>query len=286
MNVDAATAIQQWIDVLGQSADGGELERAAVNIAEAGDREAVEILGQLLGHRSFLARLDRLDDPAECTFHLARVLRALARHPRPEVGELAVSLANNPEFAELDDRRIDLLPVIAAVRPMTDAGADVIRRAAGEGYASAVIPLLVANGSPRALALFEQLVRQSDRDAESRIADLHAALLPFRTEMLVLESVERLLSSALEEPVRVALLETLFDYRSRDWFGPGRDPPRPPPWQGASTEALRLLGRIGEAAQRQGLPDDLAAPVEGTLAETRAIVSEREAASGSPNGTT
>src|SRR5207302_7901406 len=162
-------------------------------------------------------------------------------HPSEQTGAILVGLARSPEFLEVDERRIPLLNALGAVRPMTDEGAAIIRQAAAEGYYSTVIPLLIENASPRALAQFEELIRDAKVDPESRVSDLHSGLLPHRIEIAVLRSAEHLLATPLEPTVERGLLETIFDYRSREWFGPAVNPPRPPPWENASTEALRQM---------------------------------------------
>jgi hypothetical protein len=196
-------------------------------------------------------------------------------HANEHTGAILVGLARSPGFIDIDERQIPLLPALTAVRPMTDDGADVVKRAAAHGYYSTVIPLLVANGSPRALALFEELIRDASVDSDSRAADLHTALLPHRTETAVLRSVERLLATPLEIPVAQGLLETIFDYRSREWFGPAVNPPRPPPWEGATTEALQQVLYLAHQARGRGLAPELSGAVDRTAETVHQILEAR-----------
>lgn len=271
--------ITEALEALANSDDRDELEAAAVLVASSGDFEAIRKLGILLGHASFLARLDDTADPADKTFHLGRVFGAIAQHPSAQIGELAVRLAADPEFMADDDRRIYLLPALAAVRPMTSEGAAIFRKANAEGYFATDAPLLVANGSPLALALFEEMIRDASVPPERRVDSVHTAVLPRRTDLEVLRSAARLLAGPLEDEVAFGLLETLFDHQSKRWFGPALQPPEPPPWESASTEALELLVRLGEDARARSLPPELAAAVDLTLTSVRRILEDRRNAS-------
>jgi hypothetical protein len=57
--------------------------------------------------------------------------------------------------------------------------------------------------------------------------------------------------------LRTAIIETLFDYESRPWFGPTMYPPEPKPWDSPTREALnydrpatRLLTALPEVRLR------------------------------------
>jgi hypothetical protein len=273
--MDPSESIRQAIETLALSDDRDRLEEAAVYLIQSNDAEALAVLGQLLLHRVFLERLDDVGDAQDNTLHLGRVLEAMGRHPGAPTEAILVRLAGSPDFLEIDDRRIPLLPALAAVRPMSDAGAAVLRQAAQEGYYSTVIPLLVGNGSPRALALFEELISDREVDAESRTADLHTAVLPHRIDAEVLRSVERLLAARLEPPIEEGLLETIFDYRSREWFGPAVNPPRPPDWESASSEALQQILYLAHQARTRRLTPELSTSVDATAQTVHGILEAR-----------
>src|SRR6185295_7136649 len=262
MNPAASYSTLEALDVLARSDDRELLEAAGVCLAQAGDPGAVRALGQLLAQRDFLARLDDVGDPQENMLHLERILAAIGGNPTQHAGAILVGLARSPDFLEIDERRIPLLSALGAVRPMTGEGAAVVRQAAAEGYYSTVIPLLIENSSPRALALLEELILDPQVDPESRASDLHSGLLPHRIEVAVLHSVERLLAQPLEPRVERGLLETIFEHRSREWFGPAINPPRPPPWEEASTEALRQVLHLAQRARSRGLSAELSESVE------------------------
>jgi hypothetical protein len=266
------------VSVLETSHDREALERAAVALAAS---EAPEFLGRLYDflHKSdALARLDDLSSPPWKTWHLSRVLGALERHPSQATADLCRRLTYEPDFLADNDRKIYLLPALAAVQPMSAQAVEVLREANAEGYYNLNIILLVKNGGPLALGLFEEMIRDSSVPEERRIDGEHAAILPFRTQLAVLQSVDRLLNDDLEYDVQLGAIETVFDYRSREWFGPVREPPEPPPWESASSEALQfVLILAGKLVARGGLPGPLLEAVESTAAAVRQILAVREA---------
>jgi hypothetical protein len=268
-DLSKTTAAQ--VHILETSHDREALESAARSLATSGDPAAIERLGQWLGRPELLGRLDDLGDGGSKTYHLGRVLGALAEHPSPATESLCLALLRNPAFLADPDRKIDLLPALAAVRPLSEAAAKAFQEANAEGLASANLPLLVKNGSPRALALFEAMVRDRGQEAESRVADIHAAVLPRRTDPQLLRAIDRLLAARdLEKPVALGLIETVFDYQSRRWFGPARTPPAPPPWSSAPPETAELVVALAAKAKRRpSLPPSLRAAIDKTLAELR-----------------
>lgn len=260
------------LNVLETSTDRGALEDAGRSVASSGDRAALQRLGALLSRADVLARLDNVADRATSTYHLGRVLGAVESHPSAATASLCLQLLSAPDFQADPDRITPVLPALIAVRPMSAAAAEAVRQANAQGYSSLTMPLLVRNGSPRALALFESIVLDRSRDAESRIADIHAAVLPRRTDPDVLRAIDRLLETPhLEDPIATALIETVFDYQSRRWFGPARNPPTPPPWKGAPPVVANLIRSIGEKAKaRKSLPPALSAAIDATTGELRA----------------
>jgi hypothetical protein len=261
------------VNVLASSRDRDALEKAAMALASSGDPRAVARLGEFLRQPAFLARLDDIGRPAEKTWHLQRVFMALAEHSSPATERLCLTLAGDPAFLADDDRRIYLLPALAAVAPMSENAIAVFRRAGQEGYYSTVAPLLVKNGSPRALALFEDMIRDRNVPGERRVDALHASILSRRTELAVLESVGHLMAAPLEGEVVTGLIESVFDYQSRRWFGPARSAPAPPPWEHASEAALRkVLALATNVKASHSLSPELLAAVKQTEDTVRRIL--------------
>ena len=278
MTSDRRQQLTEKVEVLKTSHDREALEEAAKLLAASDDPAFLKALGDFLGRGEALARLDDLGDPSFKTYHLARVLRELEQQPSAATAELCLRLVHEPDFLADDDRKIFLLPALAAVKPMSEQTVEVFRRTNAEGYENLNVRLLVMNGSPLALALFEGMIRDEESPAERRVDGLHAAVLPYRTELAVLRSVDRLLAGDLAEPVRIGAVETVFDYRSREWFGPAKSPPAPQPWESAATEALRFVLGLGDrVTARGGLPPTLAEAVARTVRLVREILALRSA---------
>jgi len=278
--IDAQAAIapstSAAVRVLEHSRDRAALEQAAVALASSKDPQAVAKLSEVLRRAEFLARLDDLATPAEKTRSLQKVLSTLADHPSRATEHLCLELVNDPVFLADDDRKIYLLPALAAVRPMSQEAVAVFRRTNGEGYYNLNVRLLVKNGSPRALALFEEMIRDDGVPVARRVDALHAAVLPYRTQLPVLQTLDRILAADLPAAVRVGAVETVFDHRSREWFGPAKNPPEPPPWDTASQETLRFVLAMGEKATARGqLPPPLLTALSETMAQIRQIMAAR-----------
>lgn len=265
------------VSILESSEDRPKLAQAACAIIESEESDALARIGNLLRQADFLARLDELDVPQTKTRQLQSVLKALENRPSGDTEQLCVNLGENMTFLADDDRKIFLLPALAAVRPMSEEGAALFRRTNDEGYYSANAPLLVKNGSPRALELFESMIKDRDVDPENRIDALHTSVLRYRTEMPVLEVCERLLTVDLEGEVAIGVVETLFDFRSKEWFGPAIGAPKPPPWENASDEALEFILRIGVMVKARGnvQPPSMDA-IDATVATIHRIQASRK----------
>jgi hypothetical protein len=262
-----AGELSTQVAALNRERDRSKLEAAAVAIAKSGNAEAMLRLTESLGQRSFLRRLD----PAGETNRLQNIFRVLAEHPSEGSERLCVALANNGEFASLPVRMNFLLNALAALRPMSAAGGEVFRKTSRSGFLEVNGPLLAANGSPRAIALLEKLLADESLDRAQRASVSHWSVMPHRTKVDIVAMCARLLEPArVSTEVSVAIIESVFDYRPREWFGLRNSPPRPPPWSSASRtakESVRHLG--GRLLARSGLPDSLREPIRRTLSELR-----------------
>ena len=267
--------IRRDIKTLKESDDFHQVGVAAIALAGAEDSQALTALGDLLSSEAGLARLDDLSDPTVDTQRLFQVFQTLASHPTEESGRLCEVLFADPEFRSVPERLNMLLAALAAVEPTTPAGADVFRASIGEGYAEVVGPLLLRNASPLALDVFAELIRSEQIEGYVRIDILHRALLPTRYRLPVLVMCAGLLEAGLPEEVREGLIETVFDYQSRRWFGPAMDPPAPLPWEFATNESLELLVTLGERLLNEPLADHLHAAIRATLDQVGAILSTR-----------
>jgi len=276
MNADERKIFSERVRTLEKSADADALEEAAKGLAASRDPEQLQRLGDFLTDAGFLARLDDLESEQFKRIRLSRVLKAVAAHPIPEVTGFCARLAKAPAFLADDDRMADLLPALAAVWPASAEGIELFKQANAQGYFSTNALLLAKNGSPPAMQLFEQMMSDRKVPAARRIDLLHRAVVGHRTSESMLASVERLLAVGLEPEVLAGLVESVFDYQDKAWFGPARDAPRPVPWDGASDQALNHVLRIATKV-RAGtrLSPEVMAAVDRTAHQIEEILARR-----------
>ncbi len=232
-------------EVLKSSIDRDELERAATSLARSGNANDLFLLGQLLRNPSFLARLDDLSGFQ--TRHLSRVMKALAEHPTPEVVELCLTLAEDPAFVAQGDRKSFVLELLAGIKPMSEKTAYVIQRSNEEGYFAFNARLLTNNRSPRALALFESMMLDTDVPAESRVQCLHVSIVPARRDPAILRTADHILSRTAERAIAEGVTESVFDFR-QNWFGIESGISEPPSWRTAAIDALRSASALADKA--------------------------------------
>jgi hypothetical protein len=247
--------------------DAEGLERAAVSTAVSGDPTRLAVLARLLGERSYLARLDPMHDSEIPVVRLARVFRALAEHPSQATASLCVSLGRSPDFTAAPARLNLLLNALAAVRPMSQESADLFRSTNVSGFFEVNAPLLAKNASPRALEILSEMLSDQGVDLMQRVSIAHWALLPTRTDVRVVTMSSGILEKqTLPHEVRIAILESLYDYQPRRWFGLDAAQPAAPSWETSSRAtrtALRLLGKA--MLRREDLPDELRTAIQKTL---------------------
>jgi hypothetical protein len=238
------TATSSVRELLKSSSNRDVLEQAAATLARSRDPRDLILLGQLLHDGEFLARLDNVSNLE--TRHLSRVMAALGEHPILQTVDLCLRLADDPVYVANDDRKRFLLQVLAAVKPLSDRAALLFERTNAEGYFSFNAPLLAANGSPRALEIFESMMLDQNVAIEERIDTLHIAMVPRRTELPILRASSLLLSRASETSLVTGVIESVFDFQS-SWFGI-ESKITEPAWQTASTDTLRFALHLADTA--------------------------------------
>jgi hypothetical protein len=240
-------------------------------VVRSGDPSGISRLGGFLSDESFLARLDDLAQPQIKVHRLRRIFEEITRHPSPSTEALCLRLGRSPQFLSDPDRKMLLMPALAAVRPMSVEAAAFFRAASAEGYFSINAPLLAHNGSVRALELLQEMIADRKVPSARRIDALHYSVVPVRTEVPVVAMAERLLAVGLDPAVEAGLVESLFDYRPGEWYEFARTYPKPSAWTTASPEARARLLRLAEASLRKpGLPPDVSEAVRKAREAIRA----------------
>jgi len=267
--------LKHHLSVLNESRNREELASSARALAASQDPAALLELARRLRRADFLDRLDDTSDPVSDIDHLSQVFAELRTHPVEASGKVCVATYDSPEFRALPIRVNMLLAALASVVPVSPDAARVFRESSAEGYAEVNGPLLIANESPLALQVFEELIGGTWVDAYVKVDILHRAVIPKRTSRPVLEVCARLLASGVEPEVRDGILETLFDYRQKEWYGPVLQAPTPPPWESASTEALTFLLQLAGRVHHDNMDDRLKAAVQATGDRIREILAGR-----------
>jgi hypothetical protein len=257
--------------LLNSSRNPTQLEAAAIAISTSGNAAAIDQLARHLSQRWFLDRLDPPGGKEIDTFHLGHVFQAVETHPTAASEALCVNVASSADFVSLPERLNLLLPALAAVRPTSQAAADVFRQTNHTGFAEVNGPLLSHNGSQRALQVLAELLADQTIDVEQRVSIAHWSLLPLRTSTDVLAMCSRVLSTPdLSGEVRTAVEESLFDYQPRRWFSVRRQQPVPPAWSSATPAARDALRSLANTTLLQpDLPPELRAAVQSTLDHLR-----------------
>jgi hypothetical protein len=273
-------ATQELFDVLthvlAHVADPHVLLLAASTLARHPEPDARDLLTSFLRHREFLARLDDVTSPGDATRRLARLFGVLRERPDASVRDLCLALSRELGFVTLDDRNLLLLQTLAEVRPMDQPTVDYFARMNRVDYGPINGPLLLHNGSPLALGLFERMIADPEVDAADRVDTLHTGVLPERTNLAIVEMCARLLAAGLPDEVNAGVVESLYDHRSREWFGPAINPPAPPEWSTAPSDVLARLVELAPRARAvSGVSGELAARVDETARELEAILERR-----------
>jgi hypothetical protein len=232
------------LQTLRTSRDSKQLLDAAIAIVNSRDNLAIAQLADLLATREFLERLDDLTIPSKKTFYVNRLFDAIEKAPSRATEHLCLKLASAPDFVADPVRLNYLLPALGAVIPMSDVSAALFRRTNAEGYVIVNAPVLAGNGSPAALRVFEEMMSDPRFDVDERIDAAHHSIVPNRTHLPLLQSIDRLLGQKIDPEVHAAVLESVFDYQPRAWFGVARNPPSPPDWQSASPETRKFVEEL------------------------------------------
>jgi hypothetical protein len=158
---------------------------------------------------------------------------------------------------------------------MSEKTVEAFRTAVDEGYFGTVACLLAANASPEALALLLALTLDEERSIPIRVDTLHAALIPVRNRIPIIEFVGRLASKNPPAEFTQAAIESIYDFKPY-WR---RGHPAPPPrWRKTDSEALRYLVNMESyLKKRYSISAELMEAMERTAGMARSILARRGA---------
>lgn len=263
--------IEKSITLLQTSTDPDELATVAVALARGPQPEGHDALREQLQSPEFYYKLDTKKEYGDfgVPLRLNRIITALSENKAPSAHDVLVVLTQSSVYKSVNRRITMLISACAAVRPSPP---EIVRfwdsySQPETGFISRTISALVKNGSPPALALLEKKMADPKHEDKHKLDWMHRPILEHRNDPPLLECCLRMLEGGLSENLRPALVETLFDYRLREWF-PGKRPtvPKPPPREEATEPAREQLRRIGEYALKNvELSDEQKETVQGVL---------------------
>jgi hypothetical protein len=245
------------IEILRVSAKPNTLKAAAQKLAASERPEDHVAVTSFLTSTVFLERLNTLREyqifrPKR--LRLWAVLDVLLRNKAPSARQVLINLTTAAAYNddEIPARSDLLIQACARIRPAPPPVVAYWNKYCqpDDGHAPLTIEAMLENSSSPALALLEAKMADPGHDVEERIAWMRTSILPRRNEIPVLKSCSRMLGGSLPQPLRPALVETLFDYRPAEWYTPS-NPVSCPPRQKMSAEARIELRAIGEMALKQ-----------------------------------
>lgn len=274
------------IEVLRTSSDAGKLTKAAQELAISKDAPSLESLRASLETPRFL---DTIDPPAKppasrLAMNVWKVLRSLTGNKAPDARRVIEALTQAPPFQKHIARVDLLLEATQELRPPGERVVGYWKSYAGHGdlHAPVLQRILLANGSPEALALFLAMMSNEGFPPERRVSWIRAGVPRYRNEERYLAMATTLVDDKVVSPVvRRGAVEAVFDWD--DEWGPTHGPnvytPAP---RGLMNKAARERVReVAKAARsRLEVPVGLDAKITGVLAELDAIDGHEKTAPG------
>jgi hypothetical protein len=259
--------------ILDSSNNPRQLTQAAATLAHSDSRaDHLQLLAHLQS-QEFLLRMDSaksyLGTPK--ALNLRRVLEELSRGKPEAAHATLIALTQNEPFISEPARADLLITACAAVRP---APPEVVKFwdahcLPEDGFGNLTVEALVNNGSPPAVALLAAKLRDARFEEEEKINWIRSSILTHRNDAPLLAACEDLLKHGLSESLRLALAESLFDYKPYEWFTPATVL-HPPPRAAIGPEARATLQRIADfVLANLKLPEDLAAKIRAELETLR-----------------
>lgn len=242
---------EQDVQTLSGPGDARALKKAAINIAKGTDPAEHKLLQEKLGTTSFLNKLD--DETAyQKTYRslrLSKIFKTLMDNDAPVAKDSLLALIPLPDYQDEVLRMQLLVHGLATVKPSPPEAVAYwdAKSQPGSPLTFDVAEAIHVNQSLPALELLETKTHDPRHDEDLKTAWMQQLLLPIRNDVPLLECHERLVHSGLSEPLKISIVEVLFDYKPDEWY---RDceVPEPPPRDDASQEARESLGRIGRYA--------------------------------------
>ncbi|HWV99080.1 MAG TPA: hypothetical protein VNZ64_05240 [Candidatus Acidoferrum sp.] len=255
--------------ILGTSKDPGQLTEAAVTLAHSENRDDHRQLLASLESQEFLLRLDSREAYLGWvkSLNIRQVLDELS-NGKPQPAHATLLTLTRSEVFVGSAARVDLL--IVACAPIRPAPPELVKFwdahcQPQDGFGNLTVEALVDNGSAPAIALLAAKMRDTRFEEEEKLNWMRSSILTHRNDALLLNACHDVLRAGLSGPLRVPLVEVLFDYKPQEWFAPATVL-CPPSRAALGLEGGAVLEKVGEfALANLKPPEDLAAKIRSEL---------------------
>lgn len=265
--------------------DADELAALTISLCESSDGRDHALLVRCLTTPAFLKRLDGPGDYESLSAHKLRVwkvLSAVGKMQGKSAEETILKLGANKHFMG-DFRRCDaLMEACSEIRKPTSKLLDFLEAQAREEKTSIPLTrvLVQMRDSEASKRVHRWLSAPECRNTEKMATFIYCVEL--RNDPAIVSLYAAVLNGqALHMMMRSKIVETLFDYRPIEWYGP-RTPenpeiPRPPLRGRASTEVLDQLLEIAQKVLQSEMTEEAKQAVLTARKEIEEILAFRRA---------
>ncbi len=239
------------LNILESETDPRKLMLRARELARSPDAADQNSLRTALLSPAVLDRLDSQEDYEHAghrRLRLSRVLSELVATSGPGAGATLRALLTSRHFVDEPIREVYLLEFSAGLRPPPPELLAFweAERDPDEGLPALVFDAVITNGSPKAIAVAEQMLADPRYDEEERVFWIRTTVLERRDDLVLLHGCTRMMARGVSLRLRIALAEVLFDYRPDEWhpIGLTHQPPDRARLGIQSRRQLELLGRL------------------------------------------
>lgn len=283
LSPDKAVDLDKAALILQKSRQPEELESTAIALCRSADSKALDVVAAKLLDPDFLARIDPKGDyeSFETQRRTTAVVKALGRAGTAKADELLLQLIDNKPFVSNHYRLDGIIDAAGFIKHPSKRLLEFVSSKAypGSAFTGTAISTFARIGLFSTHSEIEKRLTSLDYDIVYKLSWLSNDLLPLRNEPPIVKLYGRLLTIDLKDPrLRNRVVQTLFDYRPREWYGQvdeGNDP-KPPPRKEASTDVLQDLLKISEHALKLDITKDTRQSVEMAKKEIAGILTLRE----------
>lgn len=222
---------------------------------KAGSRSPADLaeVNRALTSEPDLLRLNTADEYSQLPatrLAVQPIFANLSRNSSPPAAQIIASLCTNMVFLAAESRVECLLQTLPAVQPLPAPALALLRKSVEPDSSSSEIAIRVVFdiGEKSALEIFSGEVLGGRQDPVVVKGWMRDPLLRHRTDIGVLQTcLELLQNPKFDAELKNALVESLFDYRPKEWYVPEETEgqlPKPPPSKNLSGAARELLKKI------------------------------------------